>query len=77
VRGMNRPGNTTPKKMIKGLKRAGFVEHHTKGSHVYLWHAGKKLMTSVPMHNKDLKRGLMMAIIKQANLSDEEIEDLF
>lgn len=69
---MTRLPTLTPSKIVAALKRAGFVEHHQKGSHLYLWHDSKACMTSVPMHTKDLKRSLMKEILEQAKLSEEE-----
>ncbi len=57
----------TPKQMIKLLKKNGFYEISQNGSH-------KKLrddlghQTIVPMHNKDLGKGLEDTILKQAGL---------
>jgi len=33
-------------------------------------------MTSVPIHAKDVKRGLMKAILKQAGLSEDDFRAL-
>jgi predicted RNA binding protein YcfA (HicA-like mRNA interferase family) len=62
--------------MLGALKRGGFQEIHQKGSHQYLWHAEKKLLTGVPMHLGDLGRGLTRRIIKQSGLSEEEFRRL-
>lgn len=64
--------SVTAREMLVALKRAGFRELHQKGSHQYLWHDGKKLLTGVPMHPGDLGRGLVRRILKQAGLSEEE-----
>jgi predicted RNA binding protein YcfA (HicA-like mRNA interferase family) len=58
--------------MASALKRAGFIEHHQRGSHLWLYHADRKSMVCVPMHCTDLPRGTMKAIIKQAELTEEE-----
>ena len=73
---MTRLPTLTPAKVVAALKRGGFLEHHQKGSHLYLWHPKRERMTSVPMHAKDLPRGTMRAIIKQAGLTDEEFREL-
>lgn len=65
-----------PGEMVQVLKRAGFVEHHQKGSHLYLWHPGEKRMTSVPIHPGDLSRVTMKAILKQAGLTEEQFRGL-
>ncbi len=69
------PG-VTAREVVAALKRGGFRELHQKGSHLYLWHDGKKLLTGVPMHPGDMGRGLVKKIIKQAGLSEEEFRSL-
>jgi predicted RNA binding protein YcfA (HicA-like mRNA interferase family) len=65
-----------PKNMVAALKRAGFVEHHQIGSHLFLWHAEHRRMTTVAMHLKDLPRPVMKKILKQAGLTEKEFRDL-
>lgn len=54
------------------LRRAGFVYHHSRGSHRYYWHAQRRAMVTVAYHARDLKRGILIAIIKQAGLTTNE-----
>ncbi|PIR46912.1 MAG: toxin HicA [Candidatus Vogelbacteria bacterium CG10_big_fil_rev_8_21_14_0_10_45_14] len=64
--------NLTPRKLLKALRRAGFVEVEQKGSHLYLTNYSTKRHTGIPMHGKDLKRSLMKAIIRQAGMIEAE-----
>ncbi len=73
---MNRLPNLNARKIVGALKRAGFCEDGQRGSHLYLWHEGKKLLTSVPIHGRDVKRSLLKQIIQQAGLSEEEFRGL-
>ena len=73
---MSRLPTITPRKAVAALQRAGFVETHQKGSHRYFWHPGRRRLTSVPMHTKDLKRPTMKEILKQAGLSEDEFHKL-
>ena len=66
----------TPADVIRALLRAGFEHHHTRGSHRYYWHAGQRRMVAVAFHRRDLKRGTLTAIIKQAGLTVEEFTTL-
>jgi len=61
-----------PNKVVKALKRAGFVRARQTGSHLILWHPQTKRMVSVPIHARTLKKGLLSGIIKEANLTLEE-----
>jgi predicted RNA binding protein YcfA (HicA-like mRNA interferase family) len=63
----------TARKVIRALKRAGFVEDRQKGSHLILIHPGKKARTVIPVHgSRTIKKPLLRAIIRDANLSIEE-----
>lgn len=61
------------RKLVKVLKKKGFVLHHATGSHfIYIKHDGK-LRASVPIHKgHDLGRGITVAILKDADISVEE-----
>lgn len=61
------------KEVVKILVRFGFVEKRTTGSHVILKNATTGKIIVVPVHgNKDVKRGTLFAIIKEAGLTLEE-----
>lgn len=63
----------TGKKVIRALKKAGFVEHRQKGSHLMLTHPETNARTVVPVHaGKTLKKPLLLAIISDAELTVEE-----
>jgi hypothetical protein len=58
----------TPKQMIKLLEENGFEQKRQTGSHITLVNEKTKKVTVVPMHNKDLGKGLEQKILKQAGL---------
>lgn len=64
------------KEVIKTLQRCGFVVDHISGSHHVLYHQHQKLRVVVPFHNKPLKRKTLMSILKQAELSIDQLKDL-
>ena len=65
------------KDVFRALKRAGFLLHHTTGSHYILKHPEKPgLRVTLPWHNKDLKRGTVASIVDQAGYTIEEFTDL-
>ena len=68
--------STSPRKLIRVLEKAGFVIQRQVGSHVHLRHTENGLITRVPMHNKDLSRGFLKAILKQAGISTDEFKKL-
>jgi len=73
---MSRLGTVTPRQTVAALKKAGFEELSQRGSHLHLYHPQTKVHTIVPMHARDLHRGLLKAILKQAGLSEEQFRNL-
>ena len=56
-----------PAKMIRKLKKAGFIEVPKSGGHRKFVHPDGR-MTEVPAHAKELAKGTQEAILKQAGL---------
>jgi predicted RNA binding protein YcfA (HicA-like mRNA interferase family) len=65
----------TPREVIAKLKRAGFEEVRQTGSHLFLRHSDGRL-TFVAMHRGDIPIGTMRKILKQANLTEEQFNQL-
>jgi predicted RNA binding protein YcfA (HicA-like mRNA interferase family) len=63
-----------PKRVIKSLEREGFQIRRITGGH-YILKKGRQMVT-VPYHNKDLKTGTLVSIIKQAGFTIEEFLNL-
>ena len=63
----------TAKQIITLLKRRGFELDHATGSHYVLWHPESKRRVTVPFHRKDLPKGTLHSILKQAGLSPDEL----
>lgn len=61
-----------PKEVVRMLKRAGFEEMRQAGSHLILANRDTKKIIPVPMHSGDIKRGLLLGIIKQAGMTQQE-----
>lgn len=64
------------KELIRILEKQGFQVVHQKGSHVRLKHTdGRK--TTVPMHSgENVGVGLLRKILRDANISRDEFEEL-
>ncbi len=61
------------RKIIRALKKAGFVEERQKGSHLVLVNSPMKARTVVPIHGgRTIKKSLVYAIIEDARLTIEE-----
>ena len=57
------------------LKRAGFVEVHTRGSHCKLRHPASRITVIVPMHGR-VRPGTLASILQHAGLSADKLRDL-
>jgi predicted RNA binding protein YcfA (HicA-like mRNA interferase family) len=62
--------------VIRVLGRAGFFLDHSTGSHRFYRHPDRPGIVTVPFHRKDLKRGTLLAILKQAGLTREQFLQL-
>jgi len=63
----------TPQKMIKILEKKGFVLDRVKGSHHIYYHPNSKRRVTVPVHRKDLPKGTLHSILKQAGIDRNEL----
>jgi len=63
-----------PGEAIHKLRRAGFVfDRHAKGSHEIWYNPHTHRRTVIPNHpGRDIPKGTLRAIVKQAGLSIEE-----
>lgn len=72
---MPKIGAVPPEKLIKILSREGFHVVRQKGSHVIMIKEGVR--TVVPVHpGKDVKPGLVRAIIREAKLTRKRFFEL-
>ncbi len=62
---------TKPKELVRILKSIGFVEVRTKGSHLIMKKPDDYLVV-IPLHNKEIPTGTLLAIISDAGLNKEE-----
>ncbi|MEO8733630.1 MAG: type II toxin-antitoxin system HicA family toxin [Flavobacteriales bacterium] len=58
----------TPDALIKLLREHGFEFVRAKGSHQIFKNRANGKMTIVPMHRRDLPKGTLLAILKQAGI---------
>jgi len=56
------------KEMTKLIEKNGWYLVKTEGSHYQYKHPNKTGKITIPMHSKDLKKGLANSILKQAGL---------
>ena len=63
----------TSKKLVKLLRKKGFVFDRASGSHQIYMLPDRSKRVIVPMHNKDLPKGTLISIIKQAGIDKSEL----
>jgi len=73
---MDKIPSINAKQIIKVLEKFNFVKRRQTGSHVVLKNLKTKKTIPVPIHSsKDLKKGTLFSILKQANISKKELLD--
>ena len=73
---MSKLPSLKPREIIRALKKHGFVELRQKGSHLIMVNEARHKKTIIPIHAKDIKKGLLYAIINDAGLTPEEFAKL-
>lgn len=66
------PRDVKAREMIKILEKSGFVETARKGSHIHYRHPDGR-WTQVAVHPKPIPIGTLRAILRQADISVEEL----
>lgn len=72
---MKLPRNIKGKQLIKALKKLGFCDCGHRGSHVRLEHEDGR-WTQVAVHPKPIPQGTLRAILRQAEISAEELVEI-
>jgi predicted RNA binding protein YcfA (HicA-like mRNA interferase family) len=64
-----------PREVIKFLERNGFVLDHASGSHFIFYHPVSKRRAVVPRHNRDMPKGTLLSLLREAGFAREELID--
>lgn len=68
--------NLTGKELVAALEKIGFQVVRQKGSHVRMKHRDDRVV-SIPVHaRKALGKGLLLKILRDTDLTKEELIDL-
>lgn len=60
------------REIVKILQKLGYVQKRQTGSHLIMYNPKLKRIIPVPIHAKELKKGLVRGIIKQAQSTEKE-----
>ena len=70
---MTRLGSYSGDRVVRAFQRAGWKISRQKGSHVIMEKAGFDPTLSIPVHKgKDVKRGTLRDLIRDAGMSIED-----
>lgn len=61
-----------PREVISILQKLGFIRKRQTGSHIIMHKRDLRRTIPIPLHTKDIKKGLMRSIIKQADSTEKE-----
>jgi predicted RNA binding protein YcfA (HicA-like mRNA interferase family) len=64
-----------PRQVVRFLEQNGFVLDHTTGSHFIFFHPPSRRRAVVPTHNRDLPKGTLISLLREAGFSREELID--
>lgn len=66
----------TSGKFAKILRNLGFEIDHSTGSHFIFYNPKTRKRTVVLRHSKDLPKGTIMSIFREAGISRKDLENL-
>lgn len=72
---MSRLRSVRPQEVVRVLERLGFRRLRQKGSHAFFEHPDGR-RTVVPLHAREIGRGLLRQILADIGLTPDEFADL-
>ncbi|HLD24423.1 hypothetical protein A2875_03990 [Candidatus Gottesmanbacteria bacterium RIFCSPHIGHO2_01_FULL_46_14] len=64
----------SPRKLIKILRKVGFIKVRQEGSHIFFKHTDGRT-TVIPFHQgKDIGRGLLRSILNDIKISPQDFQ---
>ncbi|MGH9511661.1 MAG: type II toxin-antitoxin system HicA family toxin [Terriglobales bacterium] len=64
--------SVSPRQVIRFLEQNGFVLDHVSGSHYIFYHSVSKRRAVVPRHNRDLPKGTLLSLLREAGFTRDE-----
>ena len=64
-----------PRRVMQFLERNGFILDHASGSHLIFYNPVSRRRAVVPQHNRDLPKGTLMSLLREAGFTREELID--
>jgi predicted RNA binding protein YcfA (HicA-like mRNA interferase family) len=67
----------TGDELVRILERLGFLARRQKGSHLHLYRIADGKRVTVPIHKgRDIPNGTLRSILRDADISPEDLRDL-
>jgi len=63
------------RQVVRFLERNGFILDHTSGSHLIFYNPGSRRRAVVFQPNRDLPKGTLMSLLREAGFTREELID--
>ena len=63
------------RQVVKFLEQHGFILDHTSGSHLVFYQSTSRRRAVVPQHGRDLPKGTLMSLLREAGFTREELVD--
>jgi predicted RNA binding protein YcfA (HicA-like mRNA interferase family) len=64
-----------PRHVIRLREKNGFTLDHTSGSHFVFYHPLSRRRAVVPQHNRDIPKGTLMSLLREAGFTRAELID--
>lgn len=64
-----------PRQIRRFLESNGFILDHTSGSHLIFYNPASRRRAVVPQHNRDMPKGTLVSLLREAGFSREELID--
>jgi len=66
----------SPEKLARAPERSDFLLDRIKGSHHVCYNPKTQKTVVIPFHGKDLPKGILNEILKQAGITREDLAEL-
>jgi len=70
---MTKLPSVAPRQLIRFLERRGFILDHASGSHFIFYHPTSKRRAVVPRHNRDIPKGTLLSLLREAGFTRDDI----
>jgi len=69
---MSKLPSLKPREVVRKFQKLGFSKHHQVGSHLTMKNSSTGKRAVIPMHLKDIKKGTLSAILREADIGRDE-----